>query len=103
MAWEGSTRRASLPADWPKRRALVLKRDGYQCTATLADGQRCTAPATDVDHAVARDVHDVDALASLCGWCHQQKTAREAADGRRRAQGRRPSRWRPESRHPGEL
>ncbi|MEU7200278.1 HNH endonuclease signature motif containing protein [Streptomyces sp. NPDC045470] len=101
MAWDTSDRRARLPSDWPQRRAIVLKRDGYQCVATLVDGPRCPEPGTDVDHIVPGDNHDVANLQTLCAWHHRRKTAREAAAAR--ASRPRPSVRRAERPHPGDL
>lgn len=100
MSWATSGRRSELPPDWARRRAVVLERDGYRCVAVLRDGVRCQGMATDVDHVVHRDDHRVEALQSLCSWCHKRKTAQEAAAARRVAM---PSRTRPEPPHPGAL
>lgn len=81
--WAGSNRRAELPKDWPRRRARILKRDGYRCTHT-EDGRRCLADATDVHHVGDRDDHDETNLASLCAPHHWAETAAEAAQARRR-------------------
>lgn len=73
--WATSTRRATLPKDWPRRRAKVLRRDGYRCT-------RCGAPATDVDHAGDRNDHRYESLRSLCGDCHTERTTEQRLDAR---------------------
>lgn len=96
--WSGSTRRARLPADWAARRRRILQRDGHQCTANEL-GQRCTQPATDVDHIQPGDNHDEHNLQSLCAWHHTRKTAAEVAA----ANARRPTTRRPAERHPGHL
>lgn len=95
MAWQGSTRRQRLPDDWPARRRHVLDRDGHRCTVVV-NGARCTARADDVDHIVRGDDHSYSNLASICRPHHKQKTAREAADARRRTSNRRP-----QEPHPG--
>ena len=100
--WIGSTRRARLPADWSRRRSRVLRRDGYQCTATDDNGerQRCEEPATDVDHIEPGDDHSDANLTALCGWHHARKSARE---GGQAASARRIPRRRPPEPHPGDL
>ncbi|ARF59430.1 HNH endonuclease [Streptomyces gilvosporeus] len=100
MPWTGSDRRLRLPSDWPVRRLSVLKRDGFQCVAVLRDtGARCTASATDVDHIVPGDDHDLANLQALCRWHHARKSSAEGVAAKRR----RVSRRRPEGRHPGDL
>jgi hypothetical protein len=53
MAWEGSTRKQTLPRDWPRLRKVVLERCGYRCE-WAEDGYRCHNKATDVDHKADR-------------------------------------------------
>lgn len=77
--WEGSDRRSRLPADWPKIRRRVLRRDGGQCTALDQAGARCVELATDVDHIEPGDNHSPSNLGSLCDWHHKQKSSREGA------------------------
>jgi 5-methylcytosine-specific restriction enzyme A len=77
MAWEGSDRRARLPADWHRRRRRIIRRDGGQCTALDSEGNRCELPGTDVDHIVPGDDHSDDNLRLLCGWHHKHKSAHE--------------------------
>lgn len=73
-----SSRTAPLPADWWRRRTIVLKRDGYQCTHIREDtGRRCIEKATDVDHIGEAHDHRIKMLRSLCSWHHNQKTARQ--------------------------
>lgn len=83
MAWKNkSSRTAPLPADWPKRRAIVLKRDGYRCVHIREDtGRRCIERATDVDHLGEPDDHRLSMLQSLCSYHHGQKTSSQG--GRR--------------------
>lgn len=68
--WSGSTRRARLPADWPKRVAFVLQRDGNVC-------YRCGAFGNRVDHVVPGDDHAYDNLACICLDCDKHKSAIE--------------------------
>ena len=89
MAWENSTRASRLPPDWQRRRRLVLERDGYRCTE-LTDGERCTEPATDVDHRTPGDDHSLPNLRALCRWHHARKSSSEGNASRRRFTARRP-------------
>lgn len=77
----------------------MLKRDGHRCTALLEDGTRCPAKATDVDHIVRGDNHDLPNLRALCGWHHARKSSAEGNAARRRG----PSHRRPPEQHPGLL
>jgi len=78
-AWAGSTRRETLPPDWPKIRERVLDRDGRRCRHIRADTElRCTELATDVDHVGDRLDHSDENLVSKCGYHHLRKTAAEA-------------------------
>ncbi|MEU3986197.1 HNH endonuclease signature motif containing protein [Streptomyces sp. NPDC026672] len=77
MAWQGSTRRARLPKDWPHIRRRILRRDDYICQARFSEGQLCGQPATDVDHIVPGDDHSAGNLRALCPWCHARKSASE--------------------------
>lgn len=112
MTWQGK-RRQELPPDWTQRRAARLELDGYRCTAPVivtdeavrSEGvfppdmrvERCTNPATDVDHHVAPDRHDIKDLRSLCDPHHKAKTQAEAMAAR----GVGPTRLRPKRPHPG--
>lgn len=78
MAWEGSNRRSRLPADWPKIRERVLRRDGYRCRFVDYTGLRCREQATEVDHIEAmKDDHRDEALQSLCERHHASKSGSE--------------------------
>ena len=91
MAWEGSTRAARLPPDWPQRRAHVLARDRCICHI-------CHQPGADeVDHIERGDDHSYSNLAAIHDWpCHRRKTAAEANAIRHRH-----TRQRPAEPHPG--
>lgn len=96
--WEGSTRRSRLPADWPKRRNQVLKRDNRICHV-------CRGPGADgVDHLVPGDDHSLDNLAAIHHnvepHCHRTKSSRE---GGQAARLKKIPRRRPSERHPGLL
>lgn len=100
MAWEGSTRRATLPKSWWRLRARVLARDGHQCK--LRDSG-CIGTATEVDHGdLGRHVHTEDNLRAACKPCHQHRSSHQggAAAGRA-ARARTASRKRPPEPHPG--
>lgn len=76
LAWRGSDRRKRLPSDWPRRRAVVLERDGGVCQWRVSGGV-CGLPARDVDHIVAGDDHSFGNLRSLCREHHAVKSSRE--------------------------
>jgi hypothetical protein len=76
-AWSGSTRKARLPADWDRLRAVVLRRCSHRCE-WIEDGRRCPFPATDVDHILRGDLHRLDNLQGLCSTHHSLKTSAEA-------------------------
>lgn len=98
-AWEGSTRRARLPHNWPKLRVQVMRRDQHTCQAVNEDGAPCGLKATDVDHIIAGDNHDLSNLQALCTWHHRQKTAAEANAAKIRIEPR----SRKAEQHPGML
>lgn len=68
---------------WRKLAASIAKRDRYLCVLCLARG--LVAPYASVDHKVSKaDGGDDDPsnLQSLCGPCHDAKTALEAKKAR---------------------
>ncbi len=92
QAWDGSTRRVRLPADWATRiRPAVLRRDNYRCQ--LAYPELCVGVAGEVDHKRAGDDHRLVNLQAACGPCHRRKSALEGAAAR-------PRLYRPEGTHP---
>lgn len=96
MAWSnapGGSRRSPLPPHWGQLRAVVFQRDGYQCTATTLQGERCPDAATDCDHIGTHDDHRLVNLRSLCHRHHALVTGRQAAAAR-------PRRNRPKEQHP---
>lgn len=97
--WSGSTRKQRLPRDWEERRAAVSARAGGRCEATMRDDTRCVEPGTDCDHVRRGDDHALTNLQWLCGWHHDKKTAREAAEARSRMHI--PSARKPREKHPG--
>lgn len=107
MAWEGSTRRETLPPDWParvarrRRAAATPEHPGGQCekrikSAITGKWMRCPRAGDEVDHKTDRLNHDD--LQLLCQFHHDRKTQQEAraAKAAKRAWGRR----QPEA-HPG--
>ena len=93
--WTGE-RSKRLPSNWAALRKRVLARDGYQCRIR---SHVCSFHATEVDHIVAGDNHDLGNLQSVCSDCHKQKTSFEASSASRR---KRELKLRPRDRHPGE-
>jgi 5-methylcytosine-specific restriction enzyme A len=93
--WSGTTRRASLPANWRTIRRQILDRDEWQCT-DVTTGQRCTERATEVDHIGDRDDHSPANLRALCTPHHRSRSGRQGAAARPRAS-------RPSEPHPGLL
>jgi hypothetical protein len=100
-AWQGSTRRSTLPWGWYTRiRPRILARDREQCQWVREDtGEKCLDHANQVDHKnQARNWdHSDDNLWSLCEYHHQRKSSSEgglAKAARARAAKRR---------HPGLL
>jgi 5-methylcytosine-specific restriction enzyme A len=99
MAWDTSTRKSRLPADWSTRRVRVLRRDGYKCQARDSLGVQCGDPANQVDHIIPNDDDSYENLQSLCRWHHARKSSAEGVAARKpRATQRRE----PEA-HPGTL
>jgi 5-methylcytosine-specific restriction endonuclease McrA len=78
-----STRKATLPPDWPDIRAAVLTRDGGTCRCPGCPncaGAPCTRPATSVDHIGDRHDHSPGNLRALCwgpGTCHAHRSSRQ--------------------------
>ena len=100
--WSNSTRKATLPADWERRRRRVKRRaggrcecDGTACGRDHLDG-RCLEKGTDCDHKGDRLDHRDSNLQWLCSDCHDLKTVREREADRPRIKPR-------TKRHPGLL
>lgn len=85
-------------------RNACLKRDGYQCTATLNNGQRCTQTTRLEAHHLTQwqegEKLTVEMLATLCYWHHQRITIRQAAEARRKSAKKKPSAQHPKQTHP---
>lgn len=99
--WQGSNRRAGLPADWSAIRTTVLTRDAHQCTwlddHPDADGgfvdylagsypthQRCTTRGNDVDHVGNPDDHSPANCRTLCDHHHDHRSSRQGNTQRAR-------------------
>lgn len=92
--WQGSTRSARLPSDWPARKRAVRERDRGICWI-------CGQPGADyVDHKNPGDDHSLENLAEVHdkAWphCHRYKSSAEGNRARVRLSNKRP----PET-HPG--
>ena len=92
MAWEGK-RRASLPPDWRKIRARILRRDPL---CRLAYDDICEGRSVEVDHIGEADDHRLHMLRGVCTPCHKRRTQQQAQEAR-------PSRARLQEPHPGRL
>lgn len=88
-----STRHRS--SNWPRIRAKVLTRDGWECQLRQPG---CLTEATEVDHIQPVSQggdDDLDNLAAVCHPCHKKKTAIETAAAQARRSGKRPPRTHP--------
>lgn len=101
MAWEGSTRKETLPPDWERRRQAVFARDGNRCVIIKQNGKRCWDAATDCDHIGDRDNHELSNLRSLCSWHHARRSGSQGGSASAKARRERPSLKRPPEQHPG--
>lgn len=100
MTWTNGASRTSTSEHKTWRRA-VLQRDGHQCQLREPG---CTGVATQADHKIPvawGGNETLDNGQGACESCHQRKTKREAAEGRRRAAAQRPRSKREPERHPG--
>lgn len=92
MGWS-TGRRARLPKDWHKRRAIAKREAGGQCQ-WIEDSTRCVSVGTDCDHIDRHGSDELSNLQLLCSYHHNIKTQREALESRL------PSK-RQAARHPG--
>lgn len=97
---ERSARRASLPREFFRNRALVLRRDEHQCQ--LRFPERCIGSANQSDHIGDRNDHRPENMRAACGPCHAHRSANQGgvAAGKARA-ARVAARKRLPERHPG--
>jgi 5-methylcytosine-specific restriction enzyme A len=84
--WKASLRTASSKRTstqaWKVQRAKALQRDAHMC---VVRGPRCLGRADQVDHVISvanGGTDDLPNLASTCKPCHDEKTQREAREGR---------------------
>lgn len=105
MAWEGSTRKETLPSDWEPRRRATFERDGWRCTYVRSDGRRCSEKnprRLECDHVGDRLDHSLPNLTTLCNWHHQRKSSSQGGTAAQVvAAERRNLRKRPPETHPG--
>lgn len=99
--WTNSSRRDRLPSDWPRIRGRILRRDKKLCQWRMPDGDKCLAPATDVDHIRAGDDHRDNNLQSLCSMHHRRKSSSEGGTARGAARRKVAARFRRVEEHPG--
>lgn len=86
----GSRHERGLGTDYDKLRPQVIRRDKGLCQSCVRADR--TTPFTQVDHIVSRaeckrlnrSPNTLDNLECICNACHEEKSAREAAQGRRR-------------------
>ena len=102
MAWEGSTRKETLPPDWAQRRQAVFARDGNRCVVIKKDGRRCwDRELLECDHIGDRNDHSLENLRTLCQWHHARRSASQGGLASANAKQNRPSLKRPPEVHPG--
>ena len=85
MAWPTTSRHSrGYDSRWERLRAQAMRRDMYLCQPCKRAGR--VTPASAVDHIMPKAKGGADDLAnlqSICGPCHDDKTA--ADEGRKRA------------------
>lgn len=89
MAWSiDPSSGECLPTGWRNIRKSIWQRDNGLCQKQRYDtGLPCLASGEAVDHIVPRAQggdHSPSNLQVLCKYHHDQKTAQESADGRRK-------------------
>lgn len=78
-----SSRKQTLPTNWPKIRATVLQRDGHRCQCPGCPNchqHPCTRTATSVDHINHPHDHTTTNLRALCwgpGSCHAHRSSHQ--------------------------
>lgn len=98
--WKGSTRRATLPAEFFRNRARALRRDGYQCQ--IRTPEICIGTANQGDHIGDRHDHRVENIRAACEPCHRHRSSQQGgAAYARAARARAAARKRAPEPHPG--
>lgn len=98
--WKGSTRRATLPREFFRNRAAVLRDAGYRCQIRTPD--ICTGAANQADHVGDRLDHRRENLRAACPDCHQHRSSQQGGQAyAERARARVRARKRPPEPHPG--
>jgi 5-methylcytosine-specific restriction protein A len=88
--WSTSSRRLTLPADWPRIRARILERDpvcrlGYPGRWMTAAGYvSCAVVSAEVDHIDSPTDHEPSNLRGVCVPCHRRRTQAQSAAARTR-------------------
>lgn len=100
--WQGSTRKATLPANWGSLVRQIKVRAGGRCERVkTSSGRRCPNPGTDCDHIVRPadgGSEDLLNLQLLCFFHHREKTSKEGQQARAESQART---QRDKPKHPG--
>ncbi len=99
--WVDSGRRHELPPKWAAIRRRILRRDEHRCTVRNVYDERCSEPATDVDHIRPGNDHSDSNLRSVCEWHHNRKSGREGAAARAANWRRNDRKYRRSETHPG--
>lgn len=94
MTWSTSTRSKRLPSNWSSITREYLK-ENKVCKLRY---KGCLIQATEVDHKIPGDNHDISNLQAVCERCHAKKSSREGNQAKTKL---RSLRKRPKKRHPG--
>lgn len=95
MTWNSSNRLERLPPWWSKFTVEYL-RDHRVCALKY---EGCQIEATEVDHKINGDNHDLSNLQPVCERCHAKKSSKEGNLAKAKL---RSLRKRPKQRHPGQ-
>lgn len=80
MTWNSQKRKLELPSNWKTLIRLVLRRDGFRCKINY---QGCLKRASEVDHKIPGNNHELDNLQAACKKCHAKKSSQEGAKARK--------------------
>jgi len=95
MSWSTSKRKERLPSWWNEQFTSRYLRDNPRCSLKY---EGCQVVATEVDHRIPGDNHDLSNLQPACERCHAKKSAREGNIAKAKLKV---LRNRPKKRHPG--